>query len=79
MSDYAILGFSVLIAGIAIIFLAAVTSLRKERRDGAGARAAGVIMIGPVPIIFGTDVRWVIVAIVLAIVLLALGILTSFW
>lgn len=30
-------------------------------------------MIGPIPIIFGTDAKWAIVAIVLAAVLLFLG------
>jgi uncharacterized protein (TIGR00304 family) len=33
-------------------------------------RGGGVIMIGPIPIIFGSDAKWTGVAIVLAIVLI---------
>jgi uncharacterized protein (TIGR00304 family) len=78
-SGYAFLGLCAVIAGTAIIFLAAATSSRRERQDGTDVNAAGVIMIGPVPIIFGTDTKWVAVPIVLAIVLIALGLLASFW
>lgn len=39
--------------------------------DGAGpkVKGGGVVMIGPIPIIFGSDAKWATVAIILAIVL----------
>ncbi|MDG6985607.1 MAG: DUF131 domain-containing protein [Nitrososphaerota archaeon] len=46
--------------------------LRGPRDDGVKVRGGGVVMIGPIPIIFGSDTRWASVAIVLAIVLMLL-------
>jgi len=43
-----------------------------ERGKGRSVKGGGVILIGPVPLIFGSDWRMAIVAIVLAIVLIAL-------
>ncbi len=76
MFDYSLAGIIAIVVGIAVIFIATATSSR-GRGDRSEVKTAGVVMIGPIPIIFGNDTRWVIVAIVLAIVLLALGLLTS--
>jgi uncharacterized protein (TIGR00304 family) len=78
MFEYSLVGFVLVIAGIVTILLAIVTSSRGERRTSADVKGAGVIMIGPIPIIFGTDTRWLIVAILLAIVLVALGLIAGF-
>ena len=43
----------------------------KEERVKGG----GVILIGPIPIVFGSDRRYVIIAMILAIVLVALVIM----
>jgi len=76
MFDYSLAGLIAIVVGIAVIFIA--TAFSSRGREGkTEVRTAGVVMIGPIPIIFGNDTRWVIVAIVLAIVLLALGLLTS--
>ena len=64
---YAI-GFTLIAVGIIVIIVAIILiSMR-----GAGkskVKGAGVIMIGPVPIIFGTDKKSLEAALVLAIVL----------
>lgn len=47
-------------------------------RPGDGrteVRGGGVVMIGPIPIIFGSDAKWASVAIVLAILLLVVYVL----
>jgi uncharacterized protein (TIGR00304 family) len=81
MSDYSLLGLVIAVAGIAVILFAVVSSARHEgddKDDKARVRGAGVVMVGPIPIIFGTDVKWTVVAVILAIVLLVLGLLTTF-
>jgi uncharacterized protein (TIGR00304 family) len=81
MSDYSLLGLAIAVAGIAVILFAVVSSARREgddKDDKARVRGAGVVMVGPIPIIFGTDVKWTVVAVILAIVLLVLGLLTTF-
>lgn len=77
MFDYSLAGLIAIVVGIAVIFIATAISSR-GRQSRTEVKTAGVIMIGPIPIIFGNDTRWVVVVIVLAIVLLALGLLTSF-
>lgn len=77
MVDYSLAGAAVIFAGVVVILVATIISSRGKRSDGE-VRAAGVVMIGPIPIIFGSDTRLVIVAIILAIVLLALGLLAGF-
>ncbi len=79
MPDYSLLGLAIAAAGIAVIVFAAIVSSSRHEGDGeARVKGAGVVMVGPIPIIFGTDIRWTVVAIILAIVLLALGLLTTF-
>ena len=50
---------------------ASVASNRNE--SDAGVKGAGVVMVGPIPIVFGSDSRWASIAIVLAMVLIALS------
>jgi uncharacterized protein (TIGR00304 family) len=76
MFDYSLAGLITIVVGVAVIFIATAISSR-GRESGTEVKAAGVVMIGPIPIIFGNDTKWVIVAIILAIVLFALGLLTS--
>jgi len=77
MLGYSQLGFLLVIGGIVTLLVATIISSRGGPKSADG-KAAAVIMIGPIPIIFGTDTRWLAVAIVLAIVLVALELLTSF-
>ena len=79
MLAYSLLGFILVIAGIATILLATIKSGHGKGQHSTSVKAAGVLMIGPIPIIFGNDVRWVVVAIALAIVLVVLGLLANFW
>ena len=78
MQDLVILGAGIAIVGFLVIFLATVLGARSEGERGGKdveVRGGGVIMIGPIPIIFGTDPKWAVIAIVLAIVLIALALL----
>jgi len=76
-----VLGAALIIAGIIII----VTAIIAASARGAAKRkvkAAGVIMIGPIPIIFGTDRESVkaVLALALALVIAAIiAMLVFYW
>ncbi len=75
------LGIGIVIVGVIILVLAVVLIAVPHMRRGK-AKAAGVVIVGPVPIIFGSDkkaVRTVLVlSIVLTSLLIALGLLYYF-
>jgi uncharacterized protein (TIGR00304 family) len=67
------LGMLLVFAGFVIIFIGIAGSvLRREAADESGSvRAGGVIFIGPVPLVFGTDKTMVLLSIAGAVLLLA--------
>jgi uncharacterized protein (TIGR00304 family) len=62
------IGFTLTILGAITIFVAALFFML---RRGRSARGGGIIMIGPIPIVFGSDAQTVKVLIVFAAVLMA--------
>jgi len=79
VQDLIYLGVAIVLAGFLLVFLAAAMSGRpsEEGERRTEVRGGGVIMIGPIPIIFGSDARWASIAVVLAIVLIVLVILSG--
>lgn len=67
-------GAALVILGILLIVLSLLISGARGVREG-GAEAGGVVMIGPLPIVFGTSQRAAIAAMVLAIALTALALI----
>lgn len=63
------IGFTLTILGVLIIVVATLLFLL---RRGSGVRGGGIIMIGPVPIVFGSDAQTVKVLIVFAAILMAM-------
>ena len=65
-------------AGLLLVFvgfgIVVVSLLSRQRKEGAQVKGGGVVMVGPIPIILGSDAKWASVAIVLAIVLILLTI-----
>lgn len=57
--------------GMVIVF----ASILRDSRSRGEVKGGGVILIGPIPIIFGSDAKWASVAIVLAVVLVVLSLL----
>ena len=51
--------------------------LCEEGEKRPEVKGGGVILIGPIPIIFGSDARWASIAIVLAIVLIVIVVLSG--
>ncbi len=66
------LGFALVIFGFFLAFVAVVVwAVKAGRRDGS-SRSAGLIMIGPIPIVFGSDKSSVKVLMILAVVLIVI-------
>ncbi len=61
------LGFILIIIGIAIIVIGTLISIL---RGGGEVKSGGVILIGPFPIVWGTDSKWVLITIIIAIIIL---------
>ena len=74
MPDLVFIGVAIILVGFLVVFL---SLMMADRPSGSGerrseVRGGGVILIGPVPIIFGSDAKWTSIAIVLTIVLVIL-------
>jgi uncharacterized protein (TIGR00304 family) len=69
------IGFLVILAGV---FSMAYQAWKTGAVEKAELRGGGIIMIGPIPIIFGTDVAALKVLMILAIVLMVIGALLFF-
>jgi uncharacterized protein (TIGR00304 family) len=74
MADLVLVGFLFVLVGFGVIV---VSMLSQGRKEGGEVKGGGVVMIGPVPIIFGSDMKWASVAIVLAIILIILTVALS--
>jgi len=79
------LGFLVVLLGMLLILLGVFsqayqswkTTGSAEQQEN-GVRAGGVIMIGPIPLIFGSDPGALKLAIILAIILMALALILMY-
>lgn len=65
------IGFALVILGFALAIAAVILLMVGSRNGGTRARGAGILLIGPIPIIFGTDRDSVKAVVVLAIILIA--------
>lgn len=77
------IGLLLVLAGFAIGILTFIVAILRSARGAGSTRGGGVLLIGPVPIIFGTDKEstrtLVLLAIVLMVVFLALMFLPNLW
>lgn len=75
------IGFVLIVAGIVVIVVSIILA-SKDSSKKSRVRGAGIIMIGPIPIIFGTDKKSVktVLALALAITIIVLIILVlNYW
>lgn len=68
--DLALLGTALILVGFGVVAVALLSSGGKRE-----VRGGGVVLVGPIPIVFGSDAKWAAVAIVLAIVLVVLSLI----
>lgn len=73
MEKFIALGMLLVTAGLAVITVGIAQSLLHTRsaESETDVRAGGVILIGPIPIVFGTDRSMVVLSIAGALLLLA--------
>ena len=75
------LGFFLILAGIIVIVAAIILASKTGAKKGR-VHGAGIIMVGPIPIIFGTDKKSVktVLTLALALTIIALIIiLINYW
>ncbi len=76
------LGITLVFVGVAIIVAAIIIAWIGSSKRKGNVRGAGVIMIGPIPIIFGTDKKSVKVVLALALavaIVILLIIVLNYW
>lgn len=74
MVDLVLAGMVLAFVGIGMMVASVISQGRKA---GGAVKGGGVVMIGPIPIIFGTDSKWASIAMVLAIVLILLALIAG--
>jgi len=72
-----LMGFILIILGIILSFIATVIMFFNRLRDRKAKviRGGGLIMIGPIPIIFGTDKKTMKILILLSITLMVMALI----
>ncbi len=73
IATWLVIGFTLIIIGMLVIFIGTIYS-SSQQTSTQKSEVGGVIMIGPIPIIFGNSWKAITLAIVLAIVLMILAI-----
>ncbi|ASJ16707.1 hypothetical protein A3L04_06290 [Thermococcus chitonophagus] len=68
-------GIFLIMIGFMLVFLGTIISAFSQPQEG-NVEAGGVIMIGPIPIVFGTK-KGATIAMILAVVLMALWIILA--
>ncbi len=70
------LGIALVTLGFILAFIAAIVLVVQGLRSGTGkARGAGVLLIGPIPIVFGSDRQSAMILVALSIALVVAAIM----
>ena len=79
MLDLVFVGIGIILVGFLVVLLATVISGEpsQEGKRRTEVRGGGVVMLGPIPIVFGSDAKWAGVVMVLAIVLIVVVLLSG--
>jgi len=77
--DLAALGILLVFAGFAVILVAMILSASAKPSTEGRVRGGGVVMIGPIPLVFGSDMKWASVAIVLALALILVTLVVNLY
>ncbi|MEM3185087.1 MAG: DUF131 domain-containing protein [Conexivisphaerales archaeon] len=65
------LGFLIVIIGMLLLFLATMIGSAKKSAQGGA-----VLLIGPIPIIFGSDKRWAMAMMIIALAIIVIWLVT---
>jgi uncharacterized protein (TIGR00304 family) len=66
------IGLALVIIGFVLAFVAVILLAIRGRGAGGQTKGAGILLIGPIPIVFGSDRESVRTLMILAIVLIAI-------
>ena len=69
------LGVLLTFAGIVIIAVAFFLMFSKQSGEGR-VQGGGAVLIGPIPVVWGTDKRWIFVAIALLLIIMLVNFVT---
>jgi uncharacterized protein (TIGR00304 family) len=72
------IGFALVILGVILAFAAVILLAVRSHASGTKTRGAGVLLIGPIPIIFGTDSDSAKILVALAILLMVIVLVFMF-
>jgi uncharacterized protein (TIGR00304 family) len=65
------IGFGLTVIGLLVAFAGIILMIMSGKKSDSRVRGGGILLIGPIPIIFGTDRESVKVIILLAIAIIA--------
>jgi len=71
------IGFGLVLVGIVLALVAVILLATRSADAGRKTRGGGILLIGPIPIIFGTDRESVKILVILAIILIAVVLVAS--
>ena len=71
------IGFGLVLVGIVLALVAVILLATRSADAGTKTRGGGILLIGPIPIIFGTDRESVKILVILAIILIAVVLVAS--
>ena len=71
-------GLVLVVVGFVLAFISAFVLMLRETRTGSKVRGGGIVMLGPLPIIFGTD-RGSVKALILLSIILMIAALAFMW
>ena len=72
------IGLAFVLVGFVLALIAGLVMAVKGRGGQGSVRGGGVLLIGPIPIIFGTDKESVRILVVLALVLIIIALVFTF-
>lgn len=68
--DVASWGIILIFVGFIVAFLGIIISILSSIRRGGEVEGGGIIMIGPIPLIFGKGSRWMLPVLIIALFLI---------
>lgn len=73
----ATIGFGLVFIGFILALIAVILLATRSANAGTKTRGGGILLIGPIPIIFGTDRESVKILVILSIILIAVVLIAS--
>lgn len=73
VNEFLQIGLFLTVAGIVIVMIASLLLASQAKKGEGRVQGGGAVLIGPIPIVWGTDRNWFFVAIILFLVIMLLS------